>query len=148
MLKPSYAELMDVMNKDNETGDSIKSRYTVVIAAAKRARQIIEGDKPMVDDPALSDKPLSVAVEELEKGKIKVVPEGMGTVIHIEKDSLEEEIKTELKHAAEENAKVKNDIDEDILESDFDIEQPIGSDNLNEADVSDFSDSSDIETND
>ncbi|MCD7855494.1 MAG: DNA-directed RNA polymerase subunit omega [Clostridiales bacterium] len=107
MLKPSYAELMDIMNKDNETGDAIKSRYTVVIAAAKRARQIIECDKPMVDDPALSDKPLSIAVEELEQGKIKVVPEGMGTVIQIEKDTetLEEEIKNELEQAAEENEK-------------------------------------------
>ncbi len=104
MLKPSYAELMDIMNRDNEDGDAIKSRYTVVIAASKRARQLIEGDKPMIDAGELSDKPLSVAVEELREGKIKVVPEGMGTVLHIEKDNLQEEIKNELEQAAEQAA--------------------------------------------
>ncbi|MCC8097504.1 MAG: DNA-directed RNA polymerase subunit omega [Eubacterium sp.] len=117
MLKPLYAELMDIMNKDNESGDAITSRYTVVIAAAKMARQIIEGDKPMVDAGELEDKPLSVAVQELDAGKIKVVPEGMGTVLHIEKDNLQEEIKNELEQAAE-NAETSENIEapeEDII---------------------------------
>ncbi len=105
MLKPSYAELMDIMNKDNESGDDIKSRYTVVIAAAKRARQIIEGDKSMVDDSDISDKPLSIAVKEIEKGKIKVVPEGMGTPIHIEKPDENKDLGQEMKNELESFAK-------------------------------------------
>ncbi|MCD8157776.1 MAG: DNA-directed RNA polymerase subunit omega [Clostridiales bacterium] len=122
MLKPSYAELMDIMNKDNESGDAITSRYTVVIAAAKRARQLIEGDKPMVEAGELEGKPISVAVQELAAGKIKVVPEGMGTVLNIEKDNLQEEIKNELEQAAE-NAETSENAaapeDDIITDADF-----------------------------
>ncbi|MCD7904558.1 MAG: DNA-directed RNA polymerase subunit omega [Clostridiales bacterium] len=140
MLKPSYAELMDVMNKDNETGDDITSRYTVVIAAAKRARQLIEGDKPMVEAEDLEDKPLSIAVRELREGKIKVVPEGMGTVLHIEKDNLQEEIKSELEQAAE-NAELQEDMnDEDSLITDEDfMEEDFSEEELKDLDTLDFS---------
>jgi len=81
MLKPSYAELMEVLNKDTEASSEITSRYTIVIAASKRARQIIDGDSPMVEDT--KGKPLSTAVEEINAGKIKVVPEGEGTVLNL-----------------------------------------------------------------
>lgn len=140
MLKPSYAELMDVMNKDNETGDDITSRYTVVIAAAKRARQLIEGDKPMVEAEDLEDKSLSIAVRELREGKIKVVPEGMGTVLHIEKDNLQEEIKSELEQAAE-NAELQEDMnDEDSLITDEDfMEEDFSEEELKDLDTLDFS---------
>lgn len=140
MLKPSYAELMDVMNKDNETGDDITSRYTVVIAAAKRARQLIEGDKPMVEAEDLEDKSLSIAVRELREGKIKVVPEGMGTVLHIEKDNLQDEIKSELEQAAE-NAELQEDMnDEDSLITDEDfVEEDFSEEELKDLDTLDFS---------
>ncbi|MCD8214542.1 MAG: DNA-directed RNA polymerase subunit omega [Clostridiales bacterium] len=140
MLKPSYAELMDVMNKDNETGDDITSRYTVVIAAAKRARQLIEGDKPMVEAEDLEDKSLSIAVRELREGKIKVVPEGMGTVLHIEKDNLQDEIKSELEQAAE-NAELQEDMnDEDSLITDEDfMEEDFSEEELKDLDTLDFS---------
>ena len=49
----------------------VQSRYSIVIAAAKRARQIIAGSAPLVD--AKSQKPLSIAVEELYKGKVKIL---------------------------------------------------------------------------
>lgn len=39
MLKPSYAQLMDVLNKGSK--ENVTSRYSVVIAAAKRARQLM-----------------------------------------------------------------------------------------------------------
>ena len=39
----------------------------------KRARQIIDGDEPLVY--ASVDKPLSIAVEELNKGEIKILGE-------------------------------------------------------------------------
>ena len=47
------------------------SRYSLVIAAAKRARQIIAGDEPMADK-VTCPKPLSIAVEELYEGKVKI----------------------------------------------------------------------------
>ncbi len=89
MLRPSYAELMEVLNKDTEETSEITSRYTIVIAAAKRARQLIDGDSPMVEEK--KGKPLSTAVEEIYESKIKVVPEGQGTVLHLKKDFNEEE---------------------------------------------------------
>lgn len=76
MLHPSYSDLMAVVNSDIEEGEQpvVQSRYSIVIATAKRARQIIAGDKPMADVP--SHKPLSIAVEELYEGKVKIVGTG------------------------------------------------------------------------
>ncbi len=71
MLRPSYTDLLEVLNK-GEYPD-IKSRYSIVIAAAKRARQIIDGDEPMVH--AALDKPVTAAVNELYEGKLKIKPE-------------------------------------------------------------------------
>ena len=45
MLHPSYTELMKVINGDSEEEKVISSRYSIVLASAKRARQIIAGDK-------------------------------------------------------------------------------------------------------
>nr|MBP7386985.1 DNA-directed RNA polymerase subunit omega [Lachnospiraceae bacterium] len=45
-----------------------------VIATAKRARQIIGGDEPLVEN-AKGKKPLSIAVEELYTGKVKIMGE-------------------------------------------------------------------------
>ena len=41
MLHPSYTDLMKVVNKDVEEGETkvVNSRYSIVLAAAKRARQ-------------------------------------------------------------------------------------------------------------
>ncbi len=94
MLRPSYAELMDIMNKNSEK--DVTSRYTVVIAAAKRARQIIDGDEPMISEGADENKPVSIAVEEIREGKISVVPEGQGTKLKPKKSDEEEEIRREL----------------------------------------------------
>ena len=46
MLHPSYTDLMKVVNKDVEEGDSkvVNSRYSIVMATSKRARQLIAGD--------------------------------------------------------------------------------------------------------
>ena len=73
MIHPSYTELMNVINKDVEPGEqpAIQSRYSLVIATSKRARQIIDGSQPYVNGKG--KKPLSVAIEELYKGKVKIV---------------------------------------------------------------------------
>lgn len=94
MLKPSYAELMDVLNENaDESSNEVTSRYTIVIAAAKRARQLIDGDEPMVASP--DGKPVSTAVKEIYENKIKIVPKGQGTVLDFnnkkQKDNLFEE---------------------------------------------------------
>ncbi|MBQ8951886.1 MAG: DNA-directed RNA polymerase subunit omega [Eubacterium sp.] len=74
MIHPSYSDLMAVANTGVEPGEQpvVQSRYSIVLATAKRARQIVKGSEPLVDDIA-GKKPLSIAVEELYEGKIKIV---------------------------------------------------------------------------
>ncbi len=73
MLHPSYSDLMKVVNSDVEPGEApvVNSRYSIVMATAKRARQIIAGEDPLVNMKGA--KPLSIAVEELNEGKIKLL---------------------------------------------------------------------------
>lgn len=73
MIHPSYTELMKVVNSEVEQGEVpvVNSRYSIVMATSKRARQIIAGEEPLV--PAKGRKPLSIAVDELNQGKIKIM---------------------------------------------------------------------------
>ena len=72
MLHPSYTELMKLINKDaDDDTPIINSRYSIVMATAQRARQIIDGAEPLVKSE--SGKPLSTAVKELYSGKVKIV---------------------------------------------------------------------------
>lgn len=72
MLHPSYNDLMNVVNSDVEPGEHpvVNSRYSIVLATAKRARQLIDGSKPLVDGNY--PKPLSTAIEELSSSAIKI----------------------------------------------------------------------------
>ena len=72
MLHPSYTELMKVINGDSEEEKVISSRYSIVLASAKRARQIIAGDMPLVEEKD-GEKPLSTAVEEPWEEKVKIL---------------------------------------------------------------------------
>lgn len=73
MLHPSYTDLMEVVNSEVEPGEQpvVQSRYSIVMATSKRARQIISGEEPLVNGNG--KKPLSIAVEELYKSKITIV---------------------------------------------------------------------------
>ena len=70
MLRPSYSDILDVITKDAEDS-TIGSRYTIVIAAAKRARQLTDHAEPMVENIKVN-KPVSIAVNEIYEGKLKV----------------------------------------------------------------------------
>ena len=65
--------MIKVVNSEVEEGEDpvVSSRYSIVMATSKRARQIIAGDDELVD--GRGKKPLSVAVEELNQGKIKIL---------------------------------------------------------------------------
>ncbi len=65
MLHPSYSDLMTVINARNDD-INLKSRYSIIIATAKRARQLVE-EKGLLDKKAIS-----VSVEELYQGKIDI----------------------------------------------------------------------------
>jgi DNA-directed RNA polymerase subunit omega len=73
MIHPSYVELMKVVNNDVEIGEEpvVNSRYSIVLATAKRARQLIDGAEPLAEAPC--NKPLSIAVQELYKGEVRIV---------------------------------------------------------------------------
>ncbi|WWR14977.1 DNA-directed RNA polymerase subunit omega [Lachnospiraceae bacterium JLR.KK008] len=72
MLHPSYSDLMRVVNSEVEEGEApvVNSRYSIVMATSKRARQLIGGEDAYVDSDG--KKPLSVAIEELDQSRIKI----------------------------------------------------------------------------
>lgn len=59
MLNPSINKLME----------KVDSRYTLVIAAAKRAREIIDGDEKLTN--VESNKPVTIATYEIADDVIK-----------------------------------------------------------------------------
>ncbi len=74
MIHPSYVELSQKINANAEGEQKVvNSRYSICIATAKRARQIIDGAEPMVT-PKCS-KPLSIAVQEIYEGKVNILPD-------------------------------------------------------------------------
>ena len=78
MLHPSYADLIKVVNSGVEEGEDpvVNSRYSIVMATSKRARQLIAGDEELVN--GRGKKPLSIAVEELSRGKVRITSEEDG----------------------------------------------------------------------
>ena len=50
MIHPSYKELIEKINEGQESDEApvISSRYSLVLAASKRARQLIAGAEPKV----------------------------------------------------------------------------------------------------
>ena len=75
MLHPSYSELIQAINNNAEEDDNtmmLNSRYSLVLATSKRARQLIAGAEPLVPNAA-DKKPLSVAIDELYEGEVKIV---------------------------------------------------------------------------
>ncbi|MBU5293357.1 DNA-directed RNA polymerase subunit omega [Anaerosalibacter bizertensis] len=52
----------------NEITKKADSRYTLVMLAAKRARQLVDGNEPYIDTE--STKPVSIAIEEIVEDKI------------------------------------------------------------------------------
>jgi DNA-directed RNA polymerase subunit omega len=79
MIHPSYVEMIEKINKDQDREEAplVTSRYSIVLASAKRARQLIDGDQPRVnskDENGTERKPLSIAVDELYDGKVNILP--------------------------------------------------------------------------
>ena len=72
MLRPTYNDLIESMNRNREEGElEVQSRYSVVIASAKRARQLIDGEEPLIKGEE-GKKPLSMAIEEISRNLVNV----------------------------------------------------------------------------
>lgn len=63
MTKPTVAELLT----------KVDNRYTLVIATAKRARQLSKGSEPLTKTNDVAA--VSIAADEIEDGKVKVCEE-------------------------------------------------------------------------
>lgn len=76
MLHPSYTDLINAVNSEVEPGEQpvVQSRYSIVVAASKRARQLIDGEEPLVAG-SNGKKPLSIAIDELYHQNVKILPE-------------------------------------------------------------------------
>ncbi len=146
MLHPSYNELMKAVNENaggTEENPVVSSRYSIVIAAAKRARQLIteenlaleaEGEADAKDvkpeKTGWPEKPLSTAIRELMNGDVKILPNDdefdddimftspMGDVLY-ESDEDEEAYDGDEESEAEdedEDAEDDDDLDEDVID--------------------------------
>ena len=93
MLHPSYTDLMEVINSEVETGEApvVNSRYSIVLASAKRARQLIAGADPLIG--VRCPKQLSIAVDELYNSKIRILSEEEAAEAEAKKLAEEEEKK-------------------------------------------------------
>ena len=64
MLNPPINELISLVD----------SRYSLIIAVSKRARQIIEGEELLIETDSL--KPVTIATDEIYQGKyIAILPD-------------------------------------------------------------------------
>ncbi len=99
MLHPSYTDLMKLVNSEVETGEApvVNSRYSIVLATSKRARQIIDGAESYVSPKC--PKPLSIAIDELNNSKIRILSE-------------EEVAEVEARKAAEAESQETDDVQE------------------------------------
>lgn len=122
MLHPSYSELINAVNSGVAEGEEpvVNSRYSIVIATAKRARQLVAGEEALVEADD-KKKPLSVAVDELYNGQVKIVSEedaaeedSLEEELGWEEDSLEMELTELSEQAAEESASEEEVFEEDV----------------------------------
>lgn len=60
MIKPPLEELLE----------QVESKYALVLAAAKRAKQLKDGALPLVDID--STNPVTIALEEIATGKVRI----------------------------------------------------------------------------
>jgi DNA-directed RNA polymerase subunit omega len=58
MINPSIVSLLE----------KVDNRYALVVVAAKRARQLIAGEKKLTN--VESNKPVTVAINEINEGKV------------------------------------------------------------------------------
>ena len=73
MFEPSGQELIDIANESilNEN-EKIKSKYSVIIAAAKRARQLVDEKDERVESGANA---LTIAIDEIKNNLVKIEPD-------------------------------------------------------------------------
>lgn len=120
------------------SGDAIKeriqNRYSLVVVAAKRAKQLKEGAPPLID--TLSQNPLTIALEEIAAGKIGFI-EGVEAPDeeYISSVNTRPELVVALEQALDSGYDVPEDVDDSAAAS---LEgQTLGTDDANLSDADD-----------
>jgi DNA-directed RNA polymerase subunit omega len=124
---------MEKINTEKLAEHKITSRYTIVIAAAKRARQITDGANPLTYAP--NDRAVSIAVKEMSEGmlEVNVSPEMLDgsyermllaqnkykTAVAISKDDLREDLKDKYEPASYSKDDDDDDYDEVSEKDDY-----------------------------
>ena len=70
--------------------EGFDSNYRYILVAARRARQLQSGSRPLVDTP--SRKPCKIAREEIAAGKVKWSMEAPPTAVDVANQILEQAI--------------------------------------------------------
>jgi len=137
---------MDVIKQGGKVDSRVASRYTVVLAAAKRARQLTEGHEPLTYAP--TDRAVSIAVKEMSEGKLRVKVQAdlldgsyerlikdqgkFRSITALSKDDLREDLKDDYSSAR--TYKLEDeDSSADMFQPD-DFAPPIGTDLSDDAD--------------
>lgn len=94
----------------NKLRDAAGSRYYLVSMAAKRARDIIDGS-PKLDERITTNKPVSIAAEE--------IAEGLFSYVTVEETDEEADIEAEAGEPAEETGEAEAENTETAEEDDF-----------------------------
>lgn len=99
LVKPTVPELLR---------ESKRNRYSLVIATAKRARQISNGSQPMVSDEE-DTSPVTLAADEIGEGKVQILDEKQWEIIEAEMKKNEAIKKESQEQTQENNEDVKNE---------------------------------------
>ncbi|MBQ6003245.1 MAG: DNA-directed RNA polymerase subunit omega [Clostridia bacterium] len=52
----------------DEILSKVDCRYSLIVEIAKRARELVDGDEPLIDTDQIN--PVSIAIEEIDQGLI------------------------------------------------------------------------------
>lgn len=63
-------EASDAAEEKNESPE-LDSKYRLIIVAAQRSKQLQRGARPRVELDPLKHKPTRIALEEVERGKVR-----------------------------------------------------------------------------
>ena len=71
MFEPSAQKLINVVNENvTDESEKVSSKYTMIIAAAKRARQLVDEKDQRVES---GKNALTIAIDEIENKIVKVI---------------------------------------------------------------------------
>ncbi len=112
LVKPTVVELLN----------KAENRYRLVVATAKRARQISQGSIPMTEEDDIS--PVSLAADEIEEGKLEIFNEKQWESFKTEQEKTNSENNSN-NDAVENVEKIDTDDSEGKVENKEDSEKKI-----------------------